>query len=268
MAKKHRIIYILTFIFIVICFISILKKTSSNEDLIEANNKIKFKEHVVFYPQHQDDEVLWGGSAILEAVKTCGTDNVYIVLVSDGSGVNVFEKNKYKDLSRKEKEELRNKEFKAALNHLGIKKENIIILADIDNHEGTHFDLMREIALNFEQKLGSVTHVAQCYKLDNHPMHRKNGKVIHKLLIDGKIKDAMYFLKPKYAKKIDSNQKNIYKVTNKKEYDQVKNACKEYQLIDEKKHRYGIGYTSAHSYFDELLLDPNLTSILYKEKIN
>ncbi|EPZ59111.1 hypothetical protein H477_1864 [[Clostridium] sordellii ATCC 9714] len=52
---------------------------SQNE---KVENK-RFKDHVVFYPQHQDDEVLWGGTAIVDAIKECGADNVYVVLVSD-----------------------------------------------------------------------------------------------------------------------------------------------------------------------------------------
>ncbi|WGX74472.1 PIG-L family deacetylase [Paraclostridium bifermentans] len=91
----------------------------------------KLGSHVVFYPQHQDDEVLWGGSAILKAIKECGADNVYIVLVSDGSGVNAFNQiPRFKGINRKEKEDLRNNEFKYALKHLGVKSNNIIILAD------------------------------------------------------------------------------------------------------------------------------------------
>ena len=32
----------------------------------------KFKDYVVFYVQHQDDEVLWAGSAIVNAIKERG----------------------------------------------------------------------------------------------------------------------------------------------------------------------------------------------------
>lgn len=265
MIKKNKLIYGIIFLLMMFGLMCVLIKGSTREDLTKGENQRNFKDYVVFYPQHQDDEILWGGSAIIEAIKQCGKDNVYIVLVSDGSGVNVFNNYKYKDLTRKEKEELRNVEFQAALKHMGIKEKNIIILADIDNHEGTHFDLMQTVALNFEKQLGNVTHISHCYKLDNHPMHRQNGKVIHKLYEEGKLKDVMYFLKPKYAENVDANKKATYVVTNDKEYNQVKNACKEYQLKNNKEHRYGIGYTSAHSYFDELLLDPKLTSILYEE---
>ncbi|HDA5277623.1 TPA: PIG-L family deacetylase, partial [Clostridioides difficile] len=46
----------------------------------------KFKDYVVFYVQHQDDEVLWAGSAIVNAIKERGKNNVFVVLVSTGCG--------------------------------------------------------------------------------------------------------------------------------------------------------------------------------------
>lgn len=98
------------------------------------------------------DEVLWGASAIAKAINEVGEDNVYVVLVSDGSGVNVFKNNKkFKNLSREEKKELRNNEFRDALKQLGVKKENIRILADIDEKPGTHYDLMEKTILDFEK---------------------------------------------------------------------------------------------------------------------
>ncbi|MEG1142285.1 MAG: PIG-L family deacetylase [Clostridia bacterium] len=236
-----------------------IKKEMSDEKAIYHR---KFKENVVFYPQHQDDEVLWGASAIINAIAQCGFENVYIVLVSDGSGVNVFKNKEYKNLTRKEKEELRNNEFKDALKKLGVKKDNIIILADIDSHEGTHFELMEDIILKFEKELRSVTHIAHHYEYDNHIMHRKNGKVLKNLTDKNEVKDVMYFVKPKYVKNIPLNKRVIYEVNNTKDYEKVKSACYEYKIVDTKKEKFGIGYISAHSYFDELLNDPKYKSVL------
>lgn len=36
----------------------------------------------------------------------------------------------------------------------------------------------------------------------------------------------------------------------------------QYKVIDENKGKLGIGYISAHSYFDHLYSDPNYTSVL------
>ncbi|MBO3445106.1 PIG-L family deacetylase [Clostridium sp. CCUG 7971] len=248
---------------LIIGFVS-WKKNSNNSVLKhEANYDRKFSKNVVFYPQHQDDEVLWGASAIARAVNEVGENNVYVVLVSDGSGVNVFKNNKkFKDLTREEKKELRNNEFRDALKQLGVKKENIKILADIDEKPGTHYELMKKTILDFEKNLGSVTHIAHHYKYDDHIMHRKNGEVLKKLSDEKKVKDALYFVKPEYRKDIPMDKKVIYEANNSEMHDKVKKACYEYREVDEKKNKFGIGYTSAHSYFDKLLSDPRLTSVL------
>ena len=206
---------------------------------------------------------MWGGSAIRKAIEQCGADNVYVVLVSDGSGVNVFLRNpRFKGISRKEKEELRNNEFKAALSELGVKDKNIIILADKDNKPGTHYELMEKTALKFEKELGSVTHVAHHYKYDDYIMHRKNGEVLKKLSQEHKIKDTRYFMKPKYIENIPEEKREYYKSETENERDRVKKAMDQYKVIDENKGKLGIGYTSAHSYFDHLYSDPNYTSVL------
>lgn len=263
MSKNKKILF---FIFTGLILLIFLVEKTDSDYIIEKEIGIynrPFKENVVFYPQHQDDEVLWGGSALKRAVNTLGTDHVFVVLVSDGSGVNVFKDKIYENTSRKEKEELRNKEFYAALYDLGIKKENILILADMDNKRGSHFDLMRKVALNFEQNYKSVTHIAHTYKYDDHLMHRKNGKIIYNLYKEGKIKDVMFYLKPKYVKKLPADKRVIYKATDYEDYDAIVNACNEYRVINKENDRRGIGYISAHSYFDQLLSDPELTSVLH-----
>lgn len=263
MRKKSFKILISLFLIISVAFYGYRIYLNNNSHEIQGTYNRKFKEYVVFYPQHQDDEILWAGSAIIKAIEQCGVDNVYVTLVSDGSGVNVFKNNKkFRNLSRKEKVELRNNEFKDALKQIGVKKENIIILADIDKTPGTHYDLMEKTILGFEEKFGSVTHIAHHPEFDDHEMHRKNGQVLKKLSKDHKVKDALYFIKPKYIKEIPVKDRIIYDVNNEGDYNKLKKACDEYKIVDEKNNKLGIGYTSAHNYFDNLLKDPKFTSIL------
>ena len=218
----------------------------AQDNIIDKITNKSFKQHVVFYPQHQDDEILWGVSAITKAIEERGADNVYVVLVSDGSGVNVFARNpRFKGISRKEKETLRNNEFKAALSELGVKEKNIIILADDDNKSGTHYELMEKTMLKFEQELGSVTHIAHHYKYDDHIMHRKNGEVLKRLSDEHKIKDARYFMKPKYIKYIPEDKREYYKSETEAERDRAKKAMDQYKVIDENRGKLGIGYTSG-----------------------
>ncbi|MGL4912254.1 MAG: PIG-L family deacetylase, partial [Romboutsia sp.] len=185
----------------------------------------QFKESVVFYPQHQDDEVLWAGSAIVEAIKECGKDNVFVVQVSNGSGISIFNKDeKYRNMTREEKTKLRENEFLASVDALGVKRENVILLPQINNSGTTDFNLMERVALEFEKNLKSVTHIAHTYKLDDHLQHIKNGSIIQGLYNAGKIKDAKYFVKPKFANKIKSSEKIVYKADSQEEYEKVKKA--------------------------------------------
>ncbi|WP_243444924.1 PIG-L family deacetylase [Romboutsia maritimum] len=234
------------------------------------NNYInrQFNDYVVFYPQHQDDEVLWAGSAIVEAIKEKGQDNVFVVQVSNGSGISVFNKyDKYKNLTRKEKTEYRNREFLASVEKLGVKKENITILSNINKSDTTDFNLMERTALNFEKKYKNITHVAHTYKLDDHLQHLKNGAVIQSLYNSGKIKDVKYFIKPGFESDIPMGEKIIYKSNSNEDYDKVKNACEQYKIINESENREGIGYKSDHKSFDNLVLDKSVPAILHTPNI-
>lgn len=44
-----------------------------------------YSEKVVFYSQHQYYETIFIGSTIVNAIKAVGRENVYIVLITDGS---------------------------------------------------------------------------------------------------------------------------------------------------------------------------------------
>lgn len=100
MKKKYKILLLsLVFMFTAL-FLYQVGKVNKDDDVISGIYDRKFNDYVVFYPQHQDDEVLWGGSAIVEAIRQRGSDHVFVVLVSDGSGVNVFKNKQYKGLSR------------------------------------------------------------------------------------------------------------------------------------------------------------------------
>ena len=106
MSKKNKI---LLCVFIGIILLIFFVKINNSDYNLEKELGIHdrpFNEYVVFYPQHQDDEVLWGGSALRRAINTKGANHVFVVLVSDGSGVNVFKNKQYKNTSRKEKEQL------------------------------------------------------------------------------------------------------------------------------------------------------------------
>lgn len=233
-------------------------------DIYSQQKNESFSDYVVFYCQHQDDEVLWAGSAILNAIDRVGEDNVYVVLVSNGSGIAVFDKYaKYKNLKTEEKTEYRNREFLASTRSLGVKPQNTIILAKANLNEESYFESMEKIALNFEKRFKSVTHIAHTYKYDDHLQHIKNGSVIQGLYNSGKIKDAKYFVKPKYENKIPLKEKIIYTVKSDSEYNKIKEACEQYKFVDSHNLREGIGYKSDHKSFEKLIEDKSAPSILH-----
>ncbi|SDK73803.1 PIG-L family deacetylase [Natronincola ferrireducens] len=235
-------------------------KASANQN---SNDSI-FQSNVVFYPQHQDDEVLWAGSAIVDAIKQRGADHVYVALISDGIGVNIYKTDEgFKNLTKEEKQQFRNNEFKKSLKALGVKPENIIFLADRVIHGETYFDELKKTILDFEKKFnGEVTQIGHHYKYDDHAMHRKGGEILKELTEKGQVKHAMFFIKPWYSKEIPNEDKLYFTADNKKEHDVVLNACMSYKDIDESNGLYGIGYKSSPNYFKNLLKDDKLTSIL------
>lgn len=249
---------------IVLCFFLVI----AIFNIYKSNSNKQFNDYVIFYPQHQDDEVLWAGSSIVEAIKERGQNHVFVVLVSNGSGIAVFDKDEqYKNLSKDQKSNYRNIEFFASLSKLGVKKENIIILPKLNSNGDTDFNAMENIALEFENRFKSVTHIAHTYKFDNHLQHIKNGSIIQGLYNTGKIKDAKYFVKPKFAYKIPPSEKIIYQANSSYEYKMVKEACYQYKIIDINSQREGIGYKSDHKSFDRLLKNKAVPSILHTTNI-
>ena len=232
----------------------------------ESYGNTTFKDNVVFYAQHQDDETLWASSAIIEAINEVGADNVYIVQVSYGTGIKIFDKeDTFKDMDKMEKYEYREREFLSAVEALGVKKENVVLLPRINKTDSTSFELMEQIALKFEKELKNVTHVAHTYKLDWHLQHLKNGAVIQSLYNAGQIKDVKYFIKPEYEKDIPKEEKIVYKTISQADREKIKKACEQYKLIDEDEKRDGIGYKSDHKSFDRLIR--NYNSILHTANI-
>ena len=259
MKGKSKLLISLVTLFMLTMFITGFENENNYE------NK-KFKDNVVFYAQHQDDETLWASAAIIDAINEVGVDNVYIVQVSYGTGIKIFKNEKiFENMSHEEKYEYREREFLEAVEHLGIKRKNIILLPRINKSDSTSFDLMEKVALKFEHELKSVTHIAHTYKLDWHLQHLKNGSVIQSLYNTGKIKDVKYFVKPEYKKYIPYSERIFYKVVDEKDKEKIRKACESYKLIDKNKKREGIGYKSDHRSFENLM--KNYDSILHTANI-
>jgi hypothetical protein len=268
--KKLNILLAVIFITFVV---SALAFGEDQNVMVSAISSMKidsnFKGHAVFYPQHQDDETLWAGSAIVSAIEECGRDNVYVVMVSDGSGVRVLRNREFKGLTRKDKRVMRNREFKNAVSRLGVKSENIIIIPNnlSDKARGRdYFEAERNTILGFESEFhGNVTHIAHDYKFDDHRFHRMNGEVLKRLSDNKQVSDSLYFIKPWLASKVPVENQIMISAENEEDYNKIKSACDAYNEVSEKDGLYGIGYRSSGSYFRNLLKDKELKSILLKE---
>lgn len=220
-------------------------------------NNMPFKDYVVFYPQHQDDEVLWAGSAIREAINARGRDHVFIVLVSSGTGHKIFKKPEFKNMSLKEKAEFRNREFLESCKALGIPRDNIYFIYKQRGDWKTDFKLERDFALKMEKKYKSVTHITHSYKYDDHFMHRANGQTLYELWKKGQISDLRFYIKPFLLEYVDAtkNVLNVYSVNKIEDYNRIKEACMAYKYINAKKMRNGIGYKTDFLSFDALVYD-------------
>lgn len=234
----------------------------------DEDKQYDYKDVVVFYPQHQDDEVLWAGSAIIEAIKQKGEENVFVVLVSDGSGIKILQDEKFSGLSRSEKAQLRKNEFKKSLSSLGVLEENITFLDEINGDPSLKFDTMKQVTLDFESKFnGDVTHVSHTYELDWHEQHLKNGQVIKDLYDEGKINSCLFFIKPEYQEEIPIEKRVDIEAKTQNDYNKIKEACNAYKLEDEENGYYGIGYKSDHKSFDRLLSNEKAMSILHSPEL-
>lgn len=221
-----------------------------------------YSDKVVFYSQHQDDETLFAGNAIIDAISAVGAENVYIVLISDGNESGVFTSPRYSNLTLEKKTALRNNEFKAAVTQLGVLEENLIFLNQPEKNIDEN--LVINTMLDFENKFSSVTHVTHSYKYDLHDQHLKTGNILYSLYKENKIQDCRFFARRDLIPK-DNNKLLIQSVSdNEYEKNKLLKACYEYKLDNGDMIREGIGYKSVSSLFDALTSDPLNISYLHE----
>lgn len=216
---------------------------------------------VVFYSQHQDDETLFAGSAIVDAIEAVGKENVYVVLVTDGTGSEVFNWSRYKNIPIETKIALRTNEFKAALSKLGVLDSNIILLGQPENNIDKN--VIVSTIDYFESNFQNVTHITHSYKYDTHPQHLATGQILNNLYINGLIKDCRFFIPPSEVNKIPNNQLIESVSDTIDEKNKVLAACNEYNLDNKDMIREGIGYKSVPGLFKALTSDYKVTSYLH-----
>lgn len=233
-----------------------------NPSIISKVNSYLYEDTVVFYTQHQDDETLFAGSAIVDAIESVGRENVYIVLITKGDKSAVFNQDRYLSLSDDEKAMLRNNEFMAAVDRLGVASDNIILCNQ--NEYEVDYKSLSDLIEGFESHFNSVTHIVHSYKYDIHSEHMKAGQIIYDLYNEGKIKDTRFFARFTEGDRIPLEYLIQAVSDNEVERNKVMEACDEYKLDNGDMIREGIGYKSVGWMFNSLKNDKNTTSYLHK----
>ena len=233
-----------------------------NENSVSQAKSYIYGDVVVFYSQHQDDETLFAGSAIVDAIASVGKENVYIVLVTDGAQTGVFNSSRYINLTREEKATLRNNEFIAACTKLGIDPNNIRFLNEPD--ESCKFSNLSNAVLDFESRYNNVTHVAHTYRYDINGQHLQSGKVVYDLFKQGLINDVRFFARTDQGNKIPLDYLIESVADNNEERERVIQAIEEYIRDDGDMIREGIAFKSVPSLFNALCNSPKVNSYLHE----
>lgn len=220
---------------------------------------------VVFYVQHQDDETIFAGSAIVDAIKSVGVENVHIVLITDGDASNVFTYERYKGLTYEQKVALRNNEFKAAVGRLGVNLNNVVFLNQPENKSDDK--LLKDTILYFENNYSNVTHITHSYRYENHDQHMHTGNIVNGLYQKGLISDCRFLVPEDKISNIRRNHLIESIADDSLEKKAVLDACNEYKLDNKDMIREGIGYKSVRSLFNNLTSNPKLSSYLHEAGI-
>ena len=224
-----------------------------------------YGDKVVFYTQHQDDETLFAGSAIIDAIESVGRENVHVVLITDGSGSEVFNWPRYVNNTISTNIALRTNEFNASLLKLGVDLTNVTYLNQPENN--IDYGSLIDTVNYFENTYRDVTHVVHSYKYDTHAQHLKSGQIIYDLYNNGVVKDARFFTTSEYVSKLSRNLliESISDTVEEKE--RVLSAAYEYKLDNKDMTREGIGYKSVGRLFNILTSDPKVTSYLHEPEV-
>ncbi|RDY28061.1 PIG-L family deacetylase [Romboutsia weinsteinii] len=240
---------------------------------IQSSGELKFtKSNVIFYIPHQDDEILFFSSAIINAVNSVGKENVHIILVSDGTQarykekisdkLDEYSKNQglYSENSEKQLEirnnifsQSRTNEFYEAVSFLGIDKNNIITLGYPDGNLPNYLFEIEEIIKNINNQYnGDITHVTYSPFLDSHEDHKTLGRALLNTYMDLDVKDVYFVVKDFFDSSIPIEQLITSTVNSKPDIEKIKKGIESYSIFDLDNGRFAIGLYSAKNLFDNL----------------
>ena len=230
---------------------------------------------VLYFAPHQDDELLTMGIDICNSLRN--NLDVHVVLCTDGSGSVIREKlsdgkkcKKHKGthsyrLSVEDFVYARDCEFQESCKSLGVKKQNIHIPPHRSTDGKMTVDEAKSIMLQYINAMGKNCVVCTIAPSDNnrqHPDHKTMGEAATELYNEGKIGFLKLFVEP-YIADFQNNASNDAKSKFKpvtifalqEEREKLKQATLAYSKWNPEMGRYGIGYHSVTTEFNDLLED-------------
>jgi LmbE family N-acetylglucosaminyl deacetylase len=209
----------------------------------------KEPETSVFYSPHADDETLSLGPSILRQIEK--GNEVAVVLLSHGEASQSFlktnrslEEKGLTPITRKEFGESRVKEFKKAVQAMGVKPSHVYIfdLPDGGFEEAEVLDIMELM----NERYPDARHHALSY-LDPHHDHAASGKALKDMVEQGAIQSALYYLPVQEYEHIPYD--GVYTVPHRVS-ERYLDSMNAYSIWDPQNGLYSIGYTSVKPYFE------------------
>lgn len=227
----------------------------------------------IFYSPHQDDETIFYGQVIADAVHNFGADNVHVVMVSDGSKSGAIDyheissqlddvikeaekeytKSGENTLSDKEKSELkvklfskaRNNESVAALKSLGIKGKNIEFL---DYPDGILNHYVPQISAKVKEfcDKGKYIHFSYTPYFDTHQDHRAVGEALKNMAKEVSDNDFLFIVKfvPECKDSFEAEEKKHDDkhrlIINRQYKEALNNAYADFFVINNDAEKFGV----------------------------
>lgn len=208
----------------------------------------------IFYSPHQDDETIGMGATIAEQVRL--GKSVYIVLLTNGVNANMlnFLQSISPDASMQDVVDARNNEFIAACKALGVDRVYISnagkgydekeSLAELTSHFKKTMSYFCQAFTNASHHTISGNCDSYNPNCDKMPAHQAAASAMHELYNSGTVSQCLLFRAYFYYKNSPNCDRpcNWMKPVNHGDKLRRQRAINEYKLVDEKNHRYGLGY--------------------------
>ncbi|WP_061993905.1 cell wall-binding repeat-containing protein [Clostridium sp. ATCC 25772] len=237
-----------------------LEKTLNIKNNLEPG-ELKFtKPKAAFFFSHQDDVILFAHSAIMNAVKELGPENVKVVLINRGNGSFVYKRIKSGKLSPKipstmtleEFAKARTNEFDKELDAYGIPDENRTYLDIPDSSTKEHIDELRTDIREFISDGQDYQFFTFSYFKEPQSDHSALGRVFRELYDNQEIDNVYFVNKPKAYEALDKDVKFSTNIKTDEDMQTVRNAMNSYAVYEPENGLYGIGIISVRDMFETL----------------